>query len=148
MTNFLSVYFSIFNSKQASITMKQHFLFLLLVMILDFLSFTQQTALPICTERKCGRFQNCLVWETGEEYCVDFCAEGRCPSNEICELNPITCVRSPCPPHAANCKPVGGPTTEAPNIIEVIDAPSEKKKARGKKRKNRKKAFRDIYWIA
>jgi hypothetical protein len=30
----------------------------------------------------------------------------------------------------------------------VIDAPSEKKKARGKKRKNRKKAFQDIYWIA
>lgn len=54
-----------------------------------------------CTNIKCSNGSQCRVFKpTGEAYCEPSCDinNGGCPANEKCSLQPVQCIRAPCPP--------------------------------------------------
>lgn len=54
-----------------------------------------------CMAMMCAAFTQCLVDErTGNGYCADVCAPGRCAATEKCVLNQVQCFTTPCPPIA------------------------------------------------
>ena len=62
-----------------------------------------------CATVRCGRGSRCEVdEESGEAFCNPDCSlhNGGCRSDQICELIPVTCKRSPCPPEVrCSCPP-------------------------------------------
>lgn len=46
--------------------------------------------------------------EDEEYYCADVCEPSPCDYDEACTLEPVSCLRDPCPPVAV-CKPDGDP---------------------------------------
>jgi hypothetical protein len=60
-----------------------------------------------CATVRCRDDQDCLIDEaSGDGYCADNCDRHQCPVGQVCRLQEVQCIRSPCPPVAA-CVPDG-----------------------------------------
>lgn len=54
-----------------------------------------------CATVRCGQYQECRVDDdSGQAFCADICEGRPCEEGQVCELQDVTCVRSPCPPVA------------------------------------------------
>ena len=54
-----------------------------------------------CATVRCANGYQCEVFKfTGEAYCQPNCSlnNGGCPADQECRLQPVVCVRAPCPP--------------------------------------------------
>ena len=53
-----------------------------------------------CDGFECGNGSECQIYEpTGEAFCNPNCEElNPCKPHQVCRLQPVHCVRAPCPP--------------------------------------------------
>ena len=73
--------------------------------LLCYALYNSETADPVpvdpCATVRCANGYQCEVFKpTGEAYCQPNCSlnNGGCPADQECRLQPVICVRAPCPP--------------------------------------------------